>query len=63
MAASGQLVRDLQSFGSRSAFCVPAAILLLLVLAYPVARTTLLSWFHMKSATGFQPEFSGKKIY
>ena len=59
MAASGQLVRDLQGVASRTAFCVPAAIVLLLVLAYPVARTTLLSWFHFKLATGFQAEFAG----
>jgi multiple sugar transport system permease protein len=59
MAASGGLGRNLRTFASRSAFCVPAGIVLLLVLAYPVARTTLLSVFRLKLANGFQEEFSG----
>jgi multiple sugar transport system permease protein len=40
-------------------FYVPAALLLVLVVAYPIARTTLLSFFHQRLATGFQPEFAG----
>jgi trehalose/maltose transport system permease protein len=40
-------------------FFLPAAILLGLVVVYPILRTTLLSLFHLKLATQFRAEFAG----
>src|SRR5262245_12829943 len=48
----------LKKFSSIS-FYLPAAALLLLVLAYPIGRTAFLSLFQMKLATAFHPEFAG----
>jgi multiple sugar transport system permease protein len=40
-------------------FFLPAAILIGLVVVYPILRTTLLSLFHLKLATQFRAEFAG----
>jgi len=42
---------------------VPAALLLFLVVAYPIARTAALSFFHLNLSTAFQPEFAGGQNY
>jgi len=44
-------------------FYVPAALLLFLVVAYPIARTAALSFFHLNLSTAFQPEFAGGQNY
>jgi ABC-type sugar transport system permease subunit len=44
-------------------FCLPAAILLGLVVVYPILRTTILSLFHLKLATQFRPEFAGPENF
>jgi trehalose/maltose transport system permease protein len=44
-------------------FYVPAAALLLVVFAYPIARTIALSFSNMNLATAFQPEFAGSENY
>jgi multiple sugar transport system permease protein len=54
MAPSSKLMRF-----HNAAFCAPALLLLALVLAYPISRTAFLSFFHVKLATAFQPEFAG----
>ena len=42
-----------------SFFFLPTVILLGLVVAYPISRTTVLSLFHFKLATHFQAKFAG----
>jgi multiple sugar transport system permease protein len=54
MAAAQRLKRV-----DRIAFYMPAALLLAIVLAYPIARTVFLSLFHVNLATGFRPVFAG----
>jgi multiple sugar transport system permease protein len=44
-------------------FYAPAALLLVLVVAYPMARTAALSFSHLNLATGFRPEFAGWENY
>jgi len=44
-------------------FFLPAAILLGLVVVYPILRTTILSLFHLKLATQFQAEFAGPENF
>jgi trehalose/maltose transport system permease protein len=46
-----------------SLFCLPAAILLGLVVVYPILRTTILSLFHLKLATQFRPQFAGSENF
>jgi multiple sugar transport system permease protein len=49
--------------GQRAWFYAPAAILLVLGIAYPIARTVLLSFSHLNLTTGFQPRFAGMENY
>jgi multiple sugar transport system permease protein len=44
-------------------FYLPAAALLVLVVVYPIARTTFLSFTRTNMETGFQPEFVGAQNY
>ncbi len=44
-------------------FYVPAAVLLLVVFGYPIARTVALSFSRLNLSTAFQPEFSGLENY
>ena len=44
-------------------FYVPAVMLLLLVVAYPILRTTVLSFTQMSLHTAFQPDFAGLQNY
>jgi multiple sugar transport system permease protein len=44
-------------------FFAPAALLLLLAVAYPLARTVALSFFQQSLATSFQAEFAGWDNY
>lgn len=44
-------------------FYAPAAVLLFVVFAYPIARTAALSFSHLSLATAFQPEFAGWENY
>ncbi len=41
------------------AFCIPAALLLGMVVGYPILRTTALSFFHFNLAAGFQAKPAG----
>ena len=52
-------MEDLKKDSSRIAWFVPAFMLLALVVAYPILRTTTLSFFHLNLATAFRAEFAG----
>lgn len=50
---------DGANYMKRLAWFVPAAVLLSVLLVYPIVRTVALSFFHVKLATGFEAEFAG----
>lgn len=51
--------REPRALLHRAAFFVPATALLLLVFAFPMIRTSLLGFFQLNLATGFEPAFAG----
>ena len=56
-------IRKLRSLRGAPLFYLPAAALLLLVIAYPILRTTILSFTQFSLHTSFQSEFTGLQNY
>ena len=60
---SPEPLRKPQGLRLEALFYLPAAMLLLVVVAYPILRTTVLSFTQMSLHTAFQPEFAGAQNY
>jgi len=60
---SREPIRKPQALNLEALFYWPAAMLLGLVVAYPILRTTVLSFTQMSLHTAFQPEFTGAQNY
>lgn len=54
-----ELRKRFQSYPGGIGWFLPASILLLVVVCYPVLRTITLSFFHDSLSTGFRSEFAG----
>jgi len=55
------VVRGLQPavMVSRLVWFIPALVLLLIIIVYPIIDTVVLSFFHQNLVSGFRPEFAG----